>query len=283
MLISQQTQDHLESLVGVLASSMAILATGRELRGERSTISSAVSVMAMGKLTALEQSYVAGKIASYVGVDVIRTMTEEALKDWILANNFMLTPVDRANLEHLKESAESWIQGRGDAWKAKLRQVTSKANLAWKAAVETRNFTDNAQKAALRERALREYTDDLHEMMDAVDPEVDRLVQSEIVNFFQRGQVSGFISNELVYKVPRPTACKYCLELHLNADGSPKTYKLSEVLGSSNIGSAAYSWGFTIGPTHPHCYCVLYRTSEREPSPVQSLIAPRQAILSRRR
>ena len=93
--------------------------------------------------------------------------------------------------------------------------------------------------------------------------------------YFQEGQVAGLSGDELVWKLPRASACVHCLRIHTNADGSPRKYKLADVEGNSNSGLPAFAWGFTIGPTHPYCYCVLFRETQKQGGPNQRLATAR--------
>ena len=87
--------------------------------------------------------------------------------------------------------------------------------------------------------------------------------------YFQQGQMSGVDQEEFVYKVPRLMACEVCYRLHVLPNGDPVIYSLSEVAGNSNYGAPKWAWQFTIGPTHPYCYCILFRVTQKKP-PKQS-------------
>jgi len=94
----------------------------------------------------------------------------------------------------------------------------------------------------------------------------DRVVTTEITNAFNLGAVDAIIENHrdekshdevMVYKqvVLDIKTCRWCKEFWLNADGSPKVYKLSELVANgSNMGLKQANWVPTIPATHPNCF-----------------------------
>jgi phosphopantetheine adenylyltransferase len=73
-----------------------------------------------------------------------------------------------------------------------------------------------------------------------------------------------------VYYVVQPNACKYCKKLYLEDDGTPKIFKLSDILenvqetGGLNIGLSASKIGEKGGwvpnaVLHPNCHCYPVR------------------------
>jgi hypothetical protein len=107
--------------------------------------------------------------------------------------------------------------------------------------------------------------------------DTDRILQTSMSYFFQQGQTSEASDDAEVYKIPAPGACKHCLSLHLKPDGSPKLYKLADVRGESNIGVPQYAWSFTLGPVHPHCYCLLFFAEQDAPPKANKDLAAARA------
>lgn len=61
-----------------------------------------------------------------------------------------------------------------------------------------------------------------------------------------------------VYKDVYDGACKHCIGLYRNKDGSPKVFNLSQLESNgSNIGRKAVDWLPVLGSTHPHCRCSI--------------------------
>lgn len=80
-----------------------------------------------------------------------------------------------------------------------------------------------------------------------------------------------------VYFHVQPTACKHCKELYLNSDGTPRIFKLSELLGNiemtggMNVGRKASQIGDSGGwlpnaVVHPNCHCYPVRVIQGYPT-----------------
>lgn len=101
--------------------------------------------------------------------------------------------------------------------------------------------------------------------------DLERVVQTESHNAVQQAMKESFIEQErtaaqaegraarevLVYKLPRPDACRYCIALHLDG-GVPRIFKLSE-LDADNVGRTKAQWQAVVGAVHPYCSCSLHR------------------------
>jgi len=101
----------------------------------------------------------------------------------------------------------------------------------------------------------------------------DRIAQTEIRYSTNLGKLAsiqhegGGDADEIeVYYHVQPIACASCKKLYLNPDGTPKIFKLSEILhnvartGGMNVGLTASKIGKEGGwlpnaSTHPHCHC----------------------------
>lgn len=259
MLLNQEAEERVLGVIKSLASAYSVYMVGRELgQTVAQAAGSALGMSTTQRLTFLEQSYLAGKIAKAIGPDRLKRMSEQQLTTWIQNNPVEITPADRVLMNQLKTDTQRWLSGRTDAWQAKMRTEIVKADRGWRAALATNTFNDARALSIARNSALGMLWSELEGVSKQWDGDIDRLIQSEMNNYFQHGQVSGTDKETYVWKVPRASACENCMRITLNIDGSPKKYKLSEVEGNSNIGLPAYSWQFTIGPLHPYCYCILY-------------------------
>jgi len=268
MLLSPEAEDRIAAVVRAVANSYSVYLVGRQLGGSvLKSVADALGVTPVSKLTFLEQSYLAGKAAQELGTDKLRTLSQEQLIDWLRTNSIQLTAADQVTLDQMKKETLRWIEGRSDAWQAQIRQDIGLANSQWRAVLATSAFTDAAAMSIARNSALLDLKDAVSDTVGEYDGQASRLLQTQMAAFFQQGQVANRSGDEMVYKVPRATACRKCIELHWSK-GAPKLYRLKDVLGNSNVGLPQYAWKFTVGPTHPHCYCMLYFESDR---PVKSL------------
>lgn len=263
MLIDQETEQRIMRILQAVSSSVSVYLIGKELG--QSTLQALSSALTTRRLTFLEQSFLAGKVAQSIGTDKLKTMTEASLRDWIVENNVTLSDTERATLAQMRNDTERWLEGRSASWQQNFRTAIANADRDWRATIAAGSFTDAQARSVARNGALAELIENLRDNSGSFESDVDRLIQTEMHAYFQQGQVVGVGGDEYVYKIPRMGACPHCMRLHLKSDGSPKLYRLKDVIGNSNWGKRAYSWKFTIGPVHPHCYCVLYRVSDKTP------------------
>jgi len=100
-----------------------------------------------------------------------------------------------------------------------------------------------------------------------------RIVQTESQEAWNEGLRAGWEEVEaeaaqaekrpafqiLAYKLPKPDACKHCVEQHLEG-GAPRIFVLDELSGNgTNVGRKRADWQPVIGPLHPYCACALIR------------------------
>lgn len=95
---------------------------------------------------------------------------------------------------------------------------------------------------------------------------------TELHNLMEEGRAAAIVANHggdpLVYKQPRFDACRYCKVLYLKPDGSPRVFRLSQLVSNgSNIGrkanrpslqgANATQYKAVLGSVHPCCRCEL--------------------------
>jgi len=204
----------------------------------------------------LRQAYLSGKVSNITGVNFFKRNGSQQIQDVIKANRVILDAAEQKYLEELELITERELLTKTDQWQAETRNSLSAGNRSWLATIAKGALTYAAYKV-LRAAALGELTNLLKTDMAKMASDTFRQIQTQMSQYFQLGQTYGIDPEEWVYKIPRETACSECLRLHLNDDGSYKLYKLADVAGNINMKGSA--WDFTIGPVHPHCYCILHR------------------------
>lgn len=216
----------------------------------------------------LEQAYIAGKLASDLGPDRLRTMSAAAIQTYVKKNRVFKSSVDEAKLRAKMNTTEKWAAAMQDRLTQKVRVAIARADTVWAGELARRQSDGELRKGLwdeIKDSALGDLYDSVAKIMDSFMGWVDSFVQTELAGWFQEGQVAELSLGTLVYKIPRENACKYCLDLHIDEKGDFAVYQLSEVAGNTNVGLPAAEWEFTIGPVHPHCYCILYTVDERDP------------------
>jgi hypothetical protein len=92
---------------------------------------------------------------------------------------------------------------------------------------------------------------------------VDEVMLNNLVN-------QSSVSEVRVYKrvVNDGKLCAWCSKFYTNKDGSPKVYKLTDLLANgSNDGRAKSDWKPVIGSTHARCRCQLHYLNAGETEP----------------
>lgn len=94
----------------------------------------------------------------------------------------------------------------------------------------------------------------------------DRIVHTEVSNAISLGSVDRIVDENkdvdldeiYVYRIVVNDAalCKYCRRFYLDRDGSPKVYRMSDLLANgSNYGKKASTWKPVATATHPNERC----------------------------
>jgi hypothetical protein len=94
----------------------------------------------------------------------------------------------------------------------------------------------------------------------------ERIARTEISNAFSNGafradRLSGkFAHSDLVYRITRPNACKICLALYTNPDGTPRLYRVRDLERGTtpqiDVGVRTRRlYRAVIGATHPNEMC----------------------------
>lgn len=269
MLVDEETEDGIDAAILALIAGFGIFLIGRDLRlrSQARYLNQQTQ-----RLSLLDQTYLAGRIASEIGVQKMKSMSTQQLTEWLQENDVQMTPADRAQLTKLHRDTERWLKGRSDAWQNKIRQVLSRGDRDFSALLTLSRLEDAAQMTAMRTASIEEMIAIMEDVIGEMAGEANRLLQTETATYFQHGQTTNRKKSEIVYKVPRAGACMHCRRLHLNSDGTYKKYRLGDIIGNSNIGLPASAWQFTVGPVHPYCYCVLhYESDGKEPAPFSPL------------
>ncbi|UOF90798.1 hypothetical protein LSG31_00500 [Fodinisporobacter ferrooxydans] len=241
--------------------------------------------------TWIRQAYVAGRLA-----DVLTNSSTYA-EMVRMVKKLPLSRMDRLVLDAAKQNAAKYIKSCGVKFGDVAEEVILNNN---KSALhdivqgyfsgDLKHTTYNAERLSPEEvqhllstdkqvKGWRELSTELKNRFKAADMsrDWDRVAVSEIRYATNLGRLvniqveGGGDPDEIdVYYHVQPTACKYCKELYLEPDGTPKIFKLSEILrnvqetGGMQIGLKASRIGEEGGwvpnaLAHPFCHCYMVR------------------------
>lgn len=166
-----------------------------------------------------------------------------------------MTSVEKRAIEYATTNVGEHIRGLRDAMLKDTK--TAVAGQALKAVRES------VVSAVADRKTVKELKTILFDRFDDRNRDWQRVASTEMNDAIQFGiaaeikKTSDDDEEQRVFKRPNPDACKHCLRLFLQPDGTPKIFKLNE-LAYSNVGKKAADWVPTIGVVHPWCSCQLH-------------------------
>lgn len=261
MLLDAQTQRLIDRLLEDGLSDYSAFAIGTSL-GENLEPGQ-FSATGGFNLAQLEQAYLAGKVAAVVGVDNARRMTPTQLISVAQSRDIELTESDRITMSSIGNDTQRWLQGRTEVVKQRFGERLQSLDQTYRG--ELANAGTAETFGSVRAALIADLVDEMGELEQQTLTDIDRINQTQMASYFQAAYVAGAAVATEVWKLPRTSAEKHCMRLHLNPDGSPRVFVLGDVRGNSNIGRPPSAWQFVIGPVHPHCYCILYTSDDKGP------------------
>jgi hypothetical protein len=112
----------------------------------------------------------------------------------------------------------------------------------------------------------------LKKKLDETERNWSLVVTTELHNAQEHGKALGLARggrDPLVFKRPRPDACRFCKALFLVKGGRPRVFRLSELVNNGTNfsrrarrpvmrGAGATQWKPVVGCVHPGCQCEMY-------------------------
>ncbi len=206
----------------------------------------------------LQILYTAGKASAILGDSVVRNFGKAKVTKMINAGEIMLSNTEKASLELVRAEIENKLEGLFSDVKAEIN-----------GAYRNRVSGDESFRASVRgalvdkvagRKSIKQLANDIGKRTGAWGRDLHRIAFTESVNLYEYGTVLGHMAKTnkkadevFVAKIPRAGACKECVRLFTNKDGTPKVFKLSDIIGNSNVGRKRKDWLPTIGPVHPFC------------------------------
>lgn len=181
-----------------------------------------------------------------------------------------LTDAQAYSLEHAKREMYDALQNSREEYQKKIRQAILRAN-------DDARHTELAQNVTSQERQSRRAMQvgvllvGLSNVLQKLEDSFTKGATVALTNLINNAAVDEISINSLVNQVKAGEAlvykkvvndgslCAWCSKFYTNKDGSPKVYKLSELLANgSNDGLPKSSWRAVVGSTHPRCRCQLH-------------------------
>lgn len=231
----------------------------------------------------MESVFLAGKLTDTLDVNKVLQLSLNEVNSYLQKNDITLSTNDQIIYQMTLRATYKWIESMVGELNRKVRISVLNAEQLWTTQISIRDTSGVLRKGIwdnIKQRITRGLINNIQEIFKGFSATITRFFQTDSWDKFQHGQVRTISRNEWVYKQPRRTACRECLKLHLNKNGMPKLYKIKDVQGNSNRGKKRTSWSFVLGPTHPHCYCVLRRVKQNLPQKSKILASARRDALN---
>jgi hypothetical protein len=196
-----------------------------------------------------------------------------------LANQVPLSSVERLAVEHTRLRAGVW-----------LRPIFDETGRVWTAAREIEPLRVIQREALEQRRSVREAARQLDNSQRArgVLRDAERVMRTEIAEARGRGAwQAGLAGTGPETKFVRTTstrACRDCLRLYRNPDGTPRLYTRAQLEEFDRLGpnrGPREKWHITLGVTHPHCACAPWLEWHPAMQRIAKESAPRFAAVMR--
>jgi hypothetical protein len=199
----------------------------------------------------LTEAYIFGKFSKVLTENMSLAQARNKVKV------FEMSTFDKARVDYIKKTSNIF-------WDKAIQRETDSANmqlLKYNRDVTTEILKDPTKKD------WRSLTSDVYHSINKdksiVLRDLDRIVRTETANaqnyaILVSGKESGA---KYFFVMVRPTACKICKGIYLNADGSPKKFKIDDFMDIPRD----INWGKKAGEPlvpqlpaiHPWCYCKI--------------------------
>jgi len=176
-----------------------------------------------------------------------------------------LNDVEQHAVDHVKENTAQTVQRLSSQFQQKVEGLIRDGNFEHRNVIQTEGVKPAFVSALEEDKKIGEIVKHLREATGDFARDWRRVAITEMNNAQSYGAADAIVKRNkgkapadetYVYKlVVRDAAlCPYCRKFYLNPDGTPKIYKMSELMrNGTNYGKKASQWKPVIGSTHPNC------------------------------
>lgn len=184
---------------------------------------------------------------------------------WEMARNQdTLTDAEHEAIELAKDNVGHYVKDLGNKYEKAFHLATNKADRK----LQKSRLLRRVITAGLEDKkSVNEIAEDLTKAMKDSQRDWLKIAQTEIHNCMEEGKAIALFKSHggdpNVYKIPKPDACPYCKTLYQKSDGTPKIFKLSDLMANgTNVGRKAghpskTMYKAVLGSVHPMCRCEL--------------------------
>ncbi len=269
MLLEQRTQDRINEAVDQAYLSFLITMIGyAALSEEDKRRATSVGLVQINR-PLIESLY---QIARERGNEATRKpMKLRDLIAWAgLSGVVALTDAQAYTLEHAKREMYDAIENSREDYKKKIRQEVLKTN-AEARAMELSQTVTVQERQQRRTLLISTLLIGIGSIIEKLEDNFTKGATVALTNLVNNAAVDEVMTNNLINRIPTADIrvykrvkndgrlCAWCNKFYTNKDGSPKVYRLTDLLANgSNDGLSKSAWKAVVGSTHPRCRCQLH-------------------------
>jgi hypothetical protein len=185
-------------------------------------------------------------------------------------NKLLTSPPTRSiqdfTIKHIQESAGALIDKFADGLSQDIGSVLNRHILNY--SKQLRDTTkEELTEGFLKEKTVGEMVQSLRDKTRDYYKNFNRIITTELSRAQNLGAMDAILTNnknksqdEIYVYVSgsHRRRCKKCAELYYHPDGSPRVFKMSELLANgTNYGKKQADWDAVIPPLHPNCTDIL--------------------------
>jgi hypothetical protein len=198
-----------------------------------------------------------------------RPTIDDAYLETHLKNLKLVSPksIRDYTIKHLRESAGQLIDNFTTKISTDISNIVNNNLLSYSQKLRE-IVPETLADAMLKKRTVKQIIQELKDKTEDHFKDWERITVTEIARANNLGATDAIIANNpdkdfkeiYVYKVGPDDGkkCKFCHKFWQLPDGTPRVYKLSELMANgTNYGKKQVDWQATIEPTHPRCREIL--------------------------
>lgn len=277
MLLEQRVQDRINEAVDQAYLSFLIAMIGYAALSEEDKRKATTLGLVQINRPLIESLY---QIARERGNEATRKQMK--LRDLIalagLSGVVPLTDAQVYTLEHAKREMYDAIENSREDYKKKIRQEVLKTN-AEARAMELSQTVTVQERQQRRTLLVSTLLIGIGSIIEKLEDNFTKGATVALTNLVNNAAVDEVMTNNLINRIPTSDIrvykrvkndgrlCAWCNKFYTNKDGSPKVYRLTDLLANgSNDGLPKSAWKPVVGSTHPRCRCELhYLVANQEP------------------
>lgn len=210
----------------------------------------------------LQVLFTLGKAQAILG-DVVKEWVKSDVIKFESSEEGKLTRVEENSLDFLRAEGEDRLESLFGNIKADIQNNYKNRLLGGD--VFKRDVRDALSQKILDRKTIQQLSSDIGKKTGVWGRDLYRIAFTESHNAYNFGVAFGYMkktgkmADEIrIALIPRGRgiSCNDCLKLYLKpGTNEPKVFKLSEIIGNSNVGRKRREWVPCVSSTHPFCQC----------------------------